>query len=90
VTIHHQDPSRPRYTGDEEATFDRVVMYLTDNFTLDGDMPVTRDRAATLVRQHGWTLGQGLAMGSFAYYVGDQVAEVETLIAIPESNPEAL
>lgn len=76
------------YDGAEPATEDTVVRYLLENWRTPQDEPLTRNDALNAIGQHEEFLAQGQRMGSYAYYVGDQVAEAAGLEPAPESDEE--
>lgn len=61
------------YEGVETTTHVRIVRYLTVNYD------VTPGRAEQLATKHADKIASGNALGSYAYYVGDQIAREEQL-----------
>ncbi|MFG3710923.1 hypothetical protein [Micromonospora sp. NPDC047730] len=67
------------YTGREEATMDRVVRFLRDNYGHSDGSPLTEERLLELTIKHADVIRTAITLGSFAYYPGDKIAAAERL-----------
>jgi hypothetical protein len=67
------------YHGPEQATPQRVRHYLKDNYVDPDGTPLSQARLTELLTDHDPTVQTGIMCLSYAYYVGDQIAEAADL-----------
>ncbi len=67
------------YPGQENATRDRVCRYLKENYSDPDGTPLSDARLTELLTDHASIVERGVEQLSYAYYVGDQVAEAAGL-----------
>ena len=70
--------------ANETITRDGLVQYLQDAFE-----QVDYDRARELVDKHSDIVQDGFNMLSHNYYVGNQIAEAESLVDREDYDPDA-
>ncbi|MEU1811037.1 hypothetical protein [Micromonospora aurantiaca (nom. illeg.)] len=67
------------YLGQENATPDRVRRFLTENYTEPDGAPLSDARLTELLTDHHGIVERGIRLLSYAYYVGDKIAEAAGL-----------
>lgn len=75
------------YDGRENASVERVVRYLRENFYENG-APLGDERLLDLVIRQNALIRTAIIMGSFAYYPGDQIADAESLLYCGSAGDE--
>jgi hypothetical protein len=79
-----------RSKGDSPATTAGIIDYLVDNYT-DLGQPIAREQAQALVMSESereFVQRSIVVMGSYSYYVGDQIAERAGLQEIPMEDDD--
>jgi hypothetical protein len=67
------------YPGQENATRDRVRRYLKENYRDPDGTPLSDARLTELLTDHASIVERGIEQLSYAYHVGDKVAEAAGL-----------
>jgi hypothetical protein len=67
------------YHGQENATQDLVRRYLKENYRDPDGTPLSDARLTELLADHASIVERGVQQLSYAYYVGDKVAEAAGL-----------
>jgi hypothetical protein len=67
------------YQGQEDATRDRVCRYLKENYGTPDGRPLCAARLTELLADHRSIVELGIDHLSYAYYVGDKIAEAAGL-----------
>jgi hypothetical protein len=67
------------YHGQENATRDRVRRYLKENYRDPDGTQLSDARLTELLTDHAGIVERGVEQLSYAYYVGDKVAEAAGL-----------
>jgi hypothetical protein len=76
----HTKENRPMtYHGQDNATPDRVRRYLKENYSDPDGTPLSDARLTELLTDHASIVERGIDHLSYAYYVGDQIAEAAGL-----------
>jgi hypothetical protein len=63
------------YQGQEDATRDRVRRYLEENYSDPDGTPLSAARLTELLTDHSSIVELGIDHLSYAYHVGDKIAE---------------
>lgn len=74
----------PRFDGAVDTTSTNVRQYLIDNYLTVGGSPINQLMADALVDKHTGIMQDALDFRSFAHYAGNQIADAEGLLWIPE------
>jgi hypothetical protein len=73
------------YAGSEEATAATVRRYLAENYANADASPMSEEDLDSLLAKYADLVEDGGRAGSFAYHVGDQIAE-RTGLTAPDSD----
>jgi hypothetical protein len=77
------------FAGNVAATPATVRRYLLENYAYVDDTTLSAEELDQLLAAHATVVDTGVALGSYAQYVGDQVAEAGGLVYIgPDDDDE--
>jgi hypothetical protein len=75
------------YAGGEDATPDTVRRYLAENYANADTTPLSEEDLDSLLAKYADLIADAGRAGSFAYFVGDQIAQ-RTALTAPDTDED--